>query len=221
MKKENRLLKTFFIINTVLLIISFSIAFIILFRPFYYYHIKSLNLEKETGYNYNEIKEAYDDVLDYLTLNKKFSTGKLKYSNVGMDHFKDCKKLFIIDFIVLGITSVIAIIKKKYFNNLKVLHFNLSFWSSSIIMSIFIIIVSITFIIGFNKFFKVFHNIFFLGKDNWILDPDKDEIINILPKSFFMNCGILLVSVISIISTTIIIKEIILRKKTLKKDINY
>ena len=146
MKKENRLLKTFFIINTVLLIISFSIAFIILFRPFYYYHIKSLNLEKETGYNYNEIKEAYDDVLDYLTLNKKFSTGKLKY------------------FIVLGITSVIAIIKKKYFNNLKVLHFNLSFWSSSIIMSIFIIIVSITFIIGFNKFFKVFHNIFFLGK---------------------------------------------------------
>ena len=42
-----------------------------------------------------KLKEAYDEVLNYLTLpNKPFGTGQLKYSESGMSHFVDCKKLF-------------------------------------------------------------------------------------------------------------------------------
>ena len=57
--------------NTALFIISLSLSLVILFRPFYYFHINYLNLE-QYGYTYNEIKKSYDDVMDYLVLNKEF-----------------------------------------------------------------------------------------------------------------------------------------------------
>jgi integral membrane protein (TIGR01906 family) len=216
MKKEvmKKIGKIFLIINISLFIISSSISFVILFRPFYYYHINSLNLVEETGYTYNEIKEAYDDVLDYTTKNKPFSTGKLKYSEEGKSHFRDCKILFTINFIVFGISGIIIIIKKKFWNNLKVFKRNLGFWSSCFILLFFTIIVLTTLIIGFDKSFETFHNIFFLGKDNWILEYDTDEIINILPIEYFLHCAILAISIIGTISFGLIIKEIIDSKKT-------
>ena len=44
----------------------------------------------------------------------------------------------------------------------------------------------------FDKAFEVFHKIFFPQKQNWILNPKTDEIINVLPQKFFMNCAILI-----------------------------
>ena len=105
--------KILLIFNISLFIISFSISFVIMFRPFYYYHIDSLNLEKETGYTYSEIKEAYDDVLDYTTLFKPFSTGKLKHSKEGESHFRDCRIIFMINFIVFGVSGIIIVLKKS------------------------------------------------------------------------------------------------------------
>ena len=217
MKKNiiKSIMKILLMINTSLFIISFSFAFIILFRPFYYYQIKSLDLEKETGYTYNEIKEAYDNVLDYLVLNKPFKTGKFKYSEEGKSHFKDCKILFIIDFIILGISTIILIIKKIFFNKEKIFNHSIEFISSISILILIVFLLLIVLIIGFDKSFSLFHNIFFLGKSNWLLDPDYDEIINILPIEYFMNCCIFILSEIGIISLFIIIKELVFNNKKL------
>lgn len=205
---KNRLISIIMIVSIALFIVSLSISFTILFRPFYYFHINHLNLVKETNYTYEEIKEAYDDMLDYTTLNRPFKTGKLKYSKEGKDHFKDCKALFMINFIILGLSTIILIIKKKFFDKLKLLNFNIEFWSSCLVLLVFIIVTSISLIIGFDRVFVVFHDIFFLGKDNWLLNYHTDEIIKILPEEYFMNCAILTITVIVIISMVIIIHEI-------------
>ena len=202
---KNNILKTIFIINTSFLILSFSIAFVILFRPFYYLHINGLKLEEKTGYSYSEIKEAYDDVIDYCVFNHPFKTGILKYSNDGYDHFKDCQKLFIIDFIILGISLIIFIIKKFFFNKLKIKDHSLEYYSSCILIGLFISLLLSTITIGFNKMFIMFHNIFFIGKNNWILDPRKDQIVSVLPEQFFMNCGIFIIILIIVISISFII----------------
>lgn len=186
--------------NTALFIISLSLSLVILFRPFYYFHINYLNLE-QYGYTYNEIKKSYDDVMDYLVLNKEFKIGNLKYSESGKNHFHDCKILFMINFIVLFISSFIVILKRKYLKEN-----NIFFFSSLIIISIFLILLITSLIIGFDKFFDLFHYIFFLGKDNWLLNPNEDEIINLLPKEYFRNCGILFLLITSIIPVINIIK---------------
>ena len=209
MKKKisnNKLVITLFIINTSIFIISFSIFFVLLFRPFYYLNIKLLNIEKETGYTYQEIKEAYDDVIDYSIFKKPFKTGKLKYSSEGKNHFKDCRKLFLLDFILLGISTIILIIRKKYLN-IKCKNYSIEYWSSILIIIIFLTLLLISFIIGFDRCFEIFHKLFFYGKENWRLDPDTDEIILILPKQYFMNCAIFILSIIGFLSFGRILKE--------------
>ena len=221
MKKQllNKIKVYMFIVCESLFIISFCIAFVILFRPFYYYHISYLNIPKTTGYTFNEIKESYDDVIDYIVFNSDFKTGKLKYSLEGEDHFKDCKKLFTINFIILGLSSIGLLIKKRWYNNIKLHNYNISFWSSILVISIFINVLCFSIIVGFDKFFEIFHNIFFHGKDNWLLDSKTDEIIKILPQEFFMNCAILVLSIIFIITIIIIIKEISKRKAKIGKPL--
>ena len=80
MKILNTTLKGFLSFFIAIFIISFAIAFVILFRPYYYWNIKLLDLENKTGYTYEEITEAYDDVMDYLVYGAEFKTGDLRYS---------------------------------------------------------------------------------------------------------------------------------------------
>ena len=146
----NKLGKSLLVINTSLFIISFSFAFIILFRPFYYYHIDHLNLVEKTGYSYETIKEAYDDVIDYIVYDKDFSMGELYYSASGKSHFKDCKKLFIIDFIILWISTIIIIFKKLFFNNIKVFKHSIEFISGVVNISLIVLLLVSSLIIGFD-----------------------------------------------------------------------
>ena len=208
-----KIIPILFIINTSLWIISFSIAFVLLFRPFYYWHIKLLDIESKTGYTEIEIREAYDDVINYCIYNKPFKTGTFKYSEEGKDHFKDCRKLFLINFIILGITTIFLIIKLLFNNQIKIKKYSLSFWSGIGNISFFLFLFLITILIGFDNIFIKFHQLFFQGKTNWLLNPDKDQIINILPEQFFMNCAIFILGIIIIFSEIIIIYGIFVKKK--------
>lgn len=213
---KNKLIKEIglllLVINNSLFIISLSISFVLIFRPFYYYHINYLDLTSETGYTYNEIKESYDNVIDYLVLDKPFKTGKLNYSSSGYDHFKDCKILFKINFIILGLSLFIIFLKNMYLKKLKVFKHNISFWSSILNIMLFFLLFTIYKIISFSKFFELFHNIFFLGQDNWLLDSNTDEIIKILPNEYFINCAILISLMVTVISITLITRDIRVHK---------
>ena len=54
-----------------------AIALPILLRPCYYSQARALELDKATGFDYETIFEAYDDVMDYLVYGDEFGTGKL------------------------------------------------------------------------------------------------------------------------------------------------
>jgi uncharacterized membrane protein len=89
-----RVIPAVFAVALVLLVLTVSIGLPIYCRPFYYAHIDALDLER-SGFTENQIRTAYDQVLDYLTLpGKPFGTGELAYSAEGEAHFADCKVLF-------------------------------------------------------------------------------------------------------------------------------
>ena len=93
---KNKLITAFFCICLVLFILTFCIGIPIYCRFLYYIQIKTLGLEKATGWSYDVIKEAYDEVLNFCTLAwvNDFSAGQLKFSESGAAHFKDCKVIF-------------------------------------------------------------------------------------------------------------------------------
>ena len=114
---KDKLLTTLFGICAALLIITFSIGLPIYFRPFYYMQIDALDITGTSGEDYDTVKEAYDEVLDYLTLpGREFGTGEFKYSEEGKSHFEDCKVLFDLNFWVLIVsfagTLTLAILAK-------------------------------------------------------------------------------------------------------------
>ena len=216
----NKLLKGFQCFFLGIFMISFAIAFVILFRPYYYLNIKLLELETETGYSHEVIKEAFDDVMDYLVFGDEFKTGELKYSEEGKSHFEDCKKLFTFDFICLFVSScyLIVIFILKKLNKITLEYKKLSPGIYSIIwVGGAFLILCIWGIADFDSLFTAFHKVCFPGKDNWIFSPSKDQIINILPTELWINFCILIVFILLIFISSFIIYEIY-RRAELKKS---
>lgn len=201
---KNKLLTGLLGFFIAILIITFSIGLPIYFRPFYYLQIDLLNIEEYVAYieDYSsftreDIKEAFDEVMDYLTLpGNEFGTGKFPYSEEGKSHFVDCKGLFDLNLYAFIISlvgfSVLMILKKAgVFQLWRPFGMNIAFSSGAYTLGGFALIGGLV-AIDFDKAFTIFHTLFFPGKDNWIFNPYTDGIIMILPQDFFMNCAILI-----------------------------
>ena len=221
---KNKVISILFAVSLFFFIITFSIGLPIYFRPFYYAHIEAYELVEESGFTYGEIREAYDEVLDYLTIpGREFGAGVMRYSENGASHFADCKVLFDLNATVLIISSLILIALFVLCKRGKIEGFKLGKFSSAFWSAVFIIILTIVLVVlvslDFNRAFVIFHKIFFPGKDNWIFSYRDDEIIRVLPQEFFMNCAILIVGSMLIISLAIIVKEIVVLNKSKQKNL--
>ena len=220
---KNKILTATLGIFIALFIITFSIGLPIYFRPFYYMQIESLGIPEMCGESYETIKDAYDEVLDYLTLpGKEFGAGVFKYSEEGKSHFVECKVLFDLNASVLIISiAAIAILlilaKKKIFQICKPFGLNLLFSSGAFTLGFFALVGGLV-AIDFSAAFTVFHKIFFPGKSNWLFDWYEDQVIRILPQEFFMNCAILIFSSIVILCISAIVYSIVAKMLEKNKD---
>ena len=219
----NIALTALFVAALVILIMTFSIGLPIYCRFFYYIQIKTLGMEEATGWSYETIKAAYDDVLNYLTLpGFEFGTGELKWSESGMSHFADCKALFNLNlFGFIGATVVALAIglaaRFKKITLCRPFGMNCAFLSGVIALALPVILALLVLIVGFDNAFVAFHSVFFPGKSNWVFDPYEDEIIRVMPEQFFLNCAILIaVSWIVISAAMIAVSAISARRKAKK-----
>ncbi len=210
MKKAlNITLSVITVIAISILTITASIGLPIYFRPFYYMQIEGLELPEATGHTYEEIKDAYDELLDFLTLPaKEFGTGVFEYSEEGKSHFIDCKGLFNLNVIALLVSlavliTVIVLHLKKKIALLNARGFGLPFVSGVATLSLFAVLGAVI-AIDFDKAFVIFHAVFFPGKDNWMFSPSEDEIITAMPQDFFMSCAILIGVSIILISLALV-----------------
>ncbi|MBO7196182.1 MAG: TIGR01906 family membrane protein [Clostridia bacterium] len=194
---KNKLLSGLLGFFIAILIITFSIGLPIYFRPFYYMQIDYLEIEEYSGADRDTILEAYNELLDYLTVpGNEFGTGDFPYSENGKSHFVDCKVLFDLNawaFIIslAGFVTLIILNKKGIFELWRPFGMNIAFCSGAYTLGGFAVIGGLV-AIDFDKAFTVFHKLFFPGKDNWLFSWYDDAVIRILPEAFFMNCAILI-----------------------------
>lgn len=194
-------------------IVTFAIAVPILFRPYYFWNVKLLDIEEESGYTYDEIKVAFNELMDYMTDitgKKEFSTGSMAFSESGKSHFEDCKKLFMLDFIALGVSAiyiaVVTVLVKTGKLNLRYKKRSPAF-RGVVGLGAFVGVVGVWAAIDFDGFFETFHHIAFPGKTNWVFNPWEDEIINILPIEVWMSFGILIVAIVAVFVAVILATE--------------
>ncbi len=188
-----RVIPVIFAVTLVLLVLTVSIGLPIYLRPFYYAHIDALELDQTSGFTKEQIRTAYDEVLDYLTIpGRPFGTGELPHSAEGAAHFADCKVLFDLNAGVLVVSAlvVISIFLARKRCKLPSLR-PATFWAGVSALTLPVVVGSLA-AVDFDRAFVIFHQIFFPGKDNWIFDYHTDQIIRVLPQTFFMNCAILI-----------------------------
>ena len=215
-------LSVVFIIAVVILTITFSIGLPIYVRAFYYSHIPSIQEEFKTELDVtvetDVIKEAYDEVLDFLTLEgREFGTGQLPFSEEGKGHFEDCKVLFDLNrnALIISVLLIVALVILDRFGIItlkKPLGYGLTFFSGVGTLTLFALL-GVVVAMDFSAAFTVFHKIFFPGKDNWMFDPFDDPIILFMPQRFFMHCAILICASILVISAIFIVIGIIRKKR--------
>ena len=176
-------------------LLTAAIGLPIYIRPFYYAHIEAFDLPARSGYTAEEIRAAYDEVLDYLTLpGKEFSTGVLPQSAEGKAHFEDCKVLFDLNAYILigsGLTLAVLFFMRKKWGPYRIGKHSAYLWAAVLSVTAPIMIGCLA-ALDFDRAFVIFHSIFFPGKTNWVFDWYADQIIRVLPQEFFMDCAILI-----------------------------
>ena len=200
-----------------LLVLSFSISVPILFRPFYYVRINALNLPQQTGWSAETIREAYDQVLDFCVLGKPFGTGQLAWSESGRSHFADVRGLFLLDFAVLAVTALLAVLLLILYKRGRLRFYRFGgrgpgFWAGVLAAGLVLAVGGLA-ALDFNRAFTVFHAIFFPGKDNWLFDPATDQIILVMPETFFRNCAILIGVVLLVCCGALICSDLLHRHR--------
>lgn len=198
-----------------LVILSGAIALPILCRPFFYMHIKPLQLETMVGLTEDGVKTAYNEMMDYCTgVTHTFSAGQLPFSEEGASHFADVQKLFVLDLRVLAVSAVLllALVLWQGKKPVRLKGHTPGFWGA-IGLGASIGVVGGLAALDFDRAFVIFHKLFFPGKDNWLFDSRKDPIINMLPAEFFRNCAIVILATV-LISCGILIAYDLKHKKT-------
>ena len=211
-KMKDTVVSLLFAIALFCFILTFSIGLPIYCRPFYYAQINALDLPEYSGFTEAEIKAAYDQVLDYLTLpGKPFGTGVMAHSAEGAAHFADCKVLFELNASVL-LGSALCLLVLLVLRRLgKTEAYRLGRRSAAFYAGLAAVVLPL--VIGglaaldFDRAFVVFHSIFFPGKDNWIFDWRTDEIILVLPQAFFMYCAMLIGASVLVFAGILLLRE--------------
>ncbi len=200
--KTSKTLAALMSLAIALALLTGAIAAPILCRPFYYAHIGPLGLEERTGLTRDEIKTAYDEMLDYCLGGEEFSTGVLKWSDSGKSHFTDVRFLFRLDLDVLicalgllGAMFIVSHSPRRRQRPAPLLGRGPAFWAGAGLGAVFLVIGALA-ALDFDRAFVAFHALFFPGKDNWLFDPYQDQIINILPQEFFRNCAVLILAIL-------------------------
>ena len=215
--KSYRFLSILFALALVLFLITAAISLPIYCRWFYYAHIEPMGLPEYTGFSPAQIREAYDEVMDYLTAGKPFGTGVFPHSAGGAAHFADCKVLFDLNRNVLLTSCAVLMILLLLRKLGKAGPYRLGRRSAAFWAAIFAVVLPLVLgglaALDFDRAFVIFHSLFFPGKTNWIFDWRTDGIILALPQDFFMHCAQLIGGGLLVFSLGILIFDKIREKK--------
>lgn len=226
MKKDiiSRIISILVIVVSPVFFIAVAAFFTCSFRPFYYMLIGPLKIEETSGYSREVIVEAFDDVMNFIWRGAEFKTGQLAWTEEEKAHFEDCVPLFKLQLILTVVLGILLLtyaflIKFKVIKHKKVLGISpIAYGGAAAIL--ILAAVGLFAAIDFDKLFEVFHHIAFPGKENWMFDYQTEQIINILPESFFLACLILIVSIVVLLSIGSIVFGLVTRTKKNKNKEN-
>ena len=182
--------------------------------------IKDVNMEMEDVLTVTEEMMSYlrggrEDLVVQTTVGGE---SREFFNDREKAHMADVRNLFIAGLIVRGIAAaafvliiIFLLLKKADLRKAAAAVLVKTFAAFDIISLLIVILASR----DFTKFFTTFHHIFF-NNDLWLLDPNTDLLINILPEGFFMDIAIEILIVFMVLQTAIVLAGFLWKGKRAK-----
>lgn len=145
------------------------------------------NIENITGKTHSELMGITNDLLVYLRGNAGDEILELNFNEREILHMRDVQVLFKYGFILKYIFIIVSILIIGFFlikreKDILGIYMYKGLFLNWIIAVLLIVMIYL----DFNKYFTYFHKIFFTN-DLWLLDPNTDLLIQMLPEEFFIT----------------------------------
>ena len=194
-----------------ILVLSASVTATLFDRGAYDRLQKKLGLPESAGIGEVELLENYNALIAY---NSVFYRGPLSFPSLAMSeagriHFEEVKNIFSVFQIALMASAAPAallgvfLFRKRRFRFLAL--------GGILALAIPAAVVLAMLAIGWDRFFVIFHKVFF-NNDFWVFDASTDPVILILPDAFFLDCLVRIVACIAISAVLIIVSSAILKR---------
>lgn len=149
-----------------------------------------------------------DEMMEYLRGNRKnlivYTTldGKRQefFSDREKKHLADCRVLFTGGFRIRNLCLILCAVilllvgwrTRKAGNRKPLAEFLRKVSGINLILLGVILMIALLVSGNFDRYFVMFHHVFF-DNDLWLLDPQRDNLINLLPEGFFVDTAIRIV----------------------------
>lgn len=156
-------------------------------KKFYLNSYEKNQVVHTTGMELEELEMITDNIFSYLKDNSQEESLSSYFNSREIMHMEDVKALFKRGFSIkktslmlslIGITGLFILDKGNRIVR-GIFYGNFIWWTIILILLLLITI-------DFNRYFTYFHMIFF-DNDLWLLDPNEDLLIQMLPEEFFID----------------------------------
>ncbi len=218
------------------IVFSFALFFVLLFTsieavvysmPYYKWHYENQNIDQATGMSMDDLNLVTRNMVDYLkndrdTLKMEALVhGELEevFGDREQAHMVDVKNMAVgihilrnigFLFVLLLIIGTIWKNKKLFIKMMGSIKYVFGA-TSAMILAIGGLLLS-----DFNKYFTLFHELFFTN-DLWLLDPETDILINMVPEIFFFRTAMLVIVVFAVLTTATLVGAKVSKHKMIKK----
>lgn len=171
-----------------------SIQLVAFDKKFYTKQYEKNDTVHIVGTTREELSDITDELFAYLKgvrgdLYIRWNDGGYVFNQREIDHMKDVRLLFLYGFKLRNIVLLLAIfllfLMAYICGKAWVKYLSLSFMVVAVAVLSFALIIAMGMARNFDLVWDGFHNIFFTN-DLWLLDPDTDVLIMMMPGEFFM-----------------------------------
>jgi len=212
------------ILKFILIVSLFTFLLLIIFQysslniNYFEAKFEENNTEETTGIEKQQLLDISKEIIKYLNDERDNFEIKISddeesiFGNREIEHMKDVKDLFDKGFIIknlLFLTTILSFLILKVYYKEKI---SKTLLIGGVIFTFFFMLIGVIIVFNFNRAFVVFHEILFIN-DLWILNPNEDLLIQMLPSNFFSDLGMQIVKRYIITIIIFLISMIILVKR--------
>lgn len=197
---KKKILGIFLSFVIILWVLTISISKNGLNKSKYSDFIKKNNISDSVGLSSDKLILKYNNLIDYINFGKE-ELIKNDFNNREVLHMKDVYNLFKINTYISYFTGLITLAyliymikfifdkRRVYISNIREKSILFKYTYKSMIFIIIIcLILAFIISVNFEKSFIIFHKLLF-NNDLWLLNPETDIMIRMLPQEYFMNLG--------------------------------